>query len=234
MQALTLHKFGEIPVISDVATPDPSKGEVLIKIDSSPINPSDLSFLRGEYSTQKVLPVIPGFEASGIVVATAHDFLSKRLLGKRVACFAPPDGNGTWAQYLKTRNNLVVPLKSTVDTEIGSMLLVNPLSVWAMIEIAKKRKVKAIANTAAASALGQLLNRQCQSEGIKLVNIVRKEHQVQLLKDQGSEYIINTSSKDYREKMKMLFRKLDVRMAFDAVAETAATIFSKPSPGKVR
>ena len=61
-----------------------------MKIDSAPINPSDWAFLRGLYNSPKKLPVVAGFEGSGIVMATGNDFFSRRLLGKKVACFAPP------------------------------------------------------------------------------------------------------------------------------------------------
>ena len=85
MNALVLSEFNGNPLLQEVEVPIPEKGKVLIKIESSPVNPSDNSFIRGIYSTKKTLPVIPGFEASGIVVATGDDFMSKRLLGKAVA-----------------------------------------------------------------------------------------------------------------------------------------------------
>ena len=94
MNVLMLSKFMSNPELQEVDVPVPSKGEVLVKIDSSPVNPSDLSFLKGNYSTKKKLPIIPGFEASGVVVATGDDFMSKRLLGRPVSCFAPQDGHG--------------------------------------------------------------------------------------------------------------------------------------------
>ncbi len=75
MRALVLSEFGVPPEVQLIEIPMPSKGEVLIQIDSSPINPSDNSFLKGMYSTKKPLPVVPGFEASGKVVATGDDFM---------------------------------------------------------------------------------------------------------------------------------------------------------------
>lgn len=218
MRALQLTEFNGNPQLQEVDVPLPVKGEVLVKIDSSPINPSDYSFIRGLYSTKKTLPVIPGFEASGIVVATGNDFMSKRLLGKSVACFAPTEGNGTWAEFMVTNNNLAIPLKKGFDLEQGSMLLVNPLSVIAMLEIAKKGGHKAIANTAAASALGQMLNSLCIDKNIPLVNIVRRDEQVELLKKQGAMHVVNSSSANFAKELLSIFSELQVTLAFDAIA----------------
>ena len=218
MNALFLEKFGEPMVVRQSDIPSPGKGEILVRMDSSPINPSDNSFILGRYSTNKKLPVIPGFEGSGRVVACGSGFMSNRLLGKNVACFAPRDGNGTWAEYMLTSANMAVPLKKSVDLEQGSMLMVNPLSVIAMIDIAKKGKHKAIANTAAASALGQMLNRLCIEKNLPIVHIVRREEQAELLRSQGAKHIINSSSENYIEDLSKIFAKLNVTLAYDAIA----------------
>ncbi len=218
MKALMLTVFDTTPIVQEVDVPIPGKGQVLIKINSSPINPSDWTFLRGLYSTKKTLPVIPGFEGSGVVVATANDFMSRRLLGKNVACFAHPEQNGTWAEYMVTNNNFAVPLRKNFDMEQGAMLLVNPLSAIAMIKITKKAGYTAIANTAAASALGQMMNRMCQDEKIDLVNIVRREEQEDLLKSQGAKYLVNSSSGNFVEELSALFHKVNVKLAFDAIS----------------
>ena len=235
MNALMLAEFDTKPELQQTDVPSPGKGEVLIKIDSSPINPSDLSFVRGMYSTKKTLPVIPGFEASGLVVATGNDFMSKRLLGKNVACFAPADGNGTWAEFMVTKSNMAIPLKKRMNLENGSMLLVNPLSVIAMLDIAKKRGDKAIANTAAASALGQMMNQMCMDKNLPIVNIVRREEQVALLKKQGAKHIINSSSSNFKDDLSEAFTKLEVSLAFDAIAGQSANdlLEALPSGGEL-
>ncbi len=218
MKALMLQEFDKPMELVETAVPIPDKGEVLVKIDSSPVNPSDWMFIRGMYSSKKNPPVIAGFEGSGTVVATGNDFMSKRLLGKKVSCFAPPDSHGTWAEYMVTSNKTVIPLDKDFDLEQGSMLLVNPLTVFAMVEIAKKRKLKAIANTAAASALGQMLDTLGNENGLAVVNIVRRQEQVDDLKSKGMKYVLNSSEPDHIKEMKSLFRELDVRLAFDAIA----------------
>ena len=223
MTGLVLTQFDHPMEIQTVNVPIPGKGQVLLKIDSAPINPSDWAFVRGLYSSPKKPPVIAGFEGSGIVMATGNDFLSRRLLGKKVACFAPPNGNGTWASYCLTHYTTAIPLRKDLNLEQGSMLLVNPLSVMAMIQISQQRKIKAIANTAAASALGQLLDKLCTTNGMACVNIVRRPEQVEQLKKNGATYVIDSSSAHFKMEMRDLFHQLNVQLAFDAVGGPMAT-----------
>ena len=218
MRALVLQKFDTDPVLQEMDVPLPGKGQVLVKMDSSPVNPSDISFLRGLYGSKKIPPVVPGFEGSGTVVATGDDWMSKRLLGKPVSCFSSMTGNGTWAEYMCTTSNFVVPLKKFVDIEQASMLLVNPLSAYAMVKMARESGHKAIINTAAASQLGNIMIRLCQEEGLEIVNVVRREEQVELLKKAGAKYVINSSGDSFQQELKEICKHLSIKLAFDAVA----------------
>ena len=107
--------------VVEIPVPQPGPGEVLVRIHASPINPSDLLFIRGIYGFQKPLPAVPGFEGSGTVVAAGSGILPALLKGRRVACTAA-DSNvpgGTWAEYLVTSAQLCVPLQKHVDMEQG-------------------------------------------------------------------------------------------------------------------
>ncbi|MDZ7605657.1 MAG: zinc-binding dehydrogenase [Cyclobacteriaceae bacterium] len=236
MRALVLDEFGKTPLVKTVEVPRPSKGQILVKIDSSPINPSDYSFMRGLYSTAKKTPVIPGFEASGTVVAAGGGFMAKLLLGKRVACFAPSDGNGTWAEYMVTKSGLAVPLMKGMELEQGAMLMVNPISVMAMIDLARKGHHKAIANTAGASALGRFLNIVCNDVNLPIVNIVRREDQAVILKELGAKHILVSESPNFVEELTKTFSKLQVTLAFDAVGgqSTFDLISALPPHGEVK
>ena len=176
-----------------------------------------------------------GFEGSGIVMATGNDFFSRRLLGKKVAFFAPNAGNGTWAEYTLTQTATAIPLKKDLSLEQGSMLLVNPLSVIAMISISKKKRIKAIANTAGASALGQLLNKMCRQNGLQCVNVVRRPEQVELLKKNGAQFILDSSSPNFNTEMRDLFKQLNVEIAFDALsgAMVSQLLAALPKDGEV-
>jgi NADPH:quinone reductase len=217
MQALEIHSYGEPLRLVEKPIPEPVAGEVLIKIAASPINPSDLMFLRGLYGLKKPLPIVPGFEASGVVVKAGKGILPRLWLGKRVACVAPDQGDGTWAEYMVTTAKRCVPLLKSVSLEQGSMLVVNPWTAWALLDTAKKEGHSTIAHTAAASALGRMLLKLCQREGISVVNIVRSPTQVELLTRMGAKYVLDSSDSNFKEQMCDAFRKLKVTLAFDAV-----------------
>src|SRR5664279_5783873 len=121
----------------------PGPGEVLIKVAAAAVNPSDLAFLKGIYGTRKKLPVVPGFEGSGTVVAAGSGMMSRFYLGRRVA-FASGEGDGTWAEYAVTPATQCVPLPKNVTLEQGSMMMVNPLTALAFMEIIRQGRHKAI------------------------------------------------------------------------------------------
>ncbi|MCS7190092.1 MAG: alcohol dehydrogenase catalytic domain-containing protein, partial [Fimbriimonadales bacterium] len=178
MQAAVLHAYDGAPESLRVETrpvPKPQQGQVLVKLAAAPINPSDLMFLKGLYGVLKPLPVVPGWEGAGRVVATGDDWLSRRLLGKRVACAAPNRHDGTWAEYMLTSATRCIPLIDSVSDEQGAMLIVNPLTAWALVDIARKEGRRAFVQTAAASALGRMILRLSQHFGLEGVHIVRRE-----------------------------------------------------------
>jgi NADPH:quinone reductase len=217
MQALEIHTYGEPLRVVEKPVPEPGPGEVLIKIAASPINPSDLMFLRGLYGLKKPLPIVPGFEASGVVVKAGRGMLPRLWLGRRVACVASDGGDGAWAEYMVTSAKRCVPLLKSVSLEQGAMLVVNPWTAWALIDTAKQGGHLAIAQTAAASALGRMLLRLCQREQISLVNIVRSNPQVELLTQMGGKHVLDSSSPKFKEQLSDVFQKLNVTLALDAV-----------------
>jgi NADPH:quinone reductase len=108
MQAAVLYAYDGAPDSLRIETrpvPRPQRGQALVKMTAAPINPSDLMFLKGLYGVLKPLPVVPGWEGAGRVVATGDDWLSRLLLGKRVACAAPNQHDGTWAEYMLTASS---------------------------------------------------------------------------------------------------------------------------------
>src|SRR4051812_4493901 len=134
-----------ISFIDNLPVPQPGPGQVLVKVAASPINPSDLAFLAGMYGFKKPLPAIPGFEGSGTVVAAGAGTMTRFLNGKRVACTAadPKIPGGMWAEYVVTSAQLCIPLSKHVTMEQGAMMLVNPISAWAMVDEARKADHKA-------------------------------------------------------------------------------------------
>ena len=199
--------------------PKPGKDEILVKVAASPINPSDLAFLDGNYGFDNPPPVVPGGEGSGTVVAVGPGAMGRYFLGKRVACLSNGKRDGTWAEYVvASTKGGVFPLNQSVSLEQGAMSVINPLTASAFLEITKDGGHKAIVLTAAASALGQMVNRLGRSEGVQVINVVRRDAQVELLKAQGATVVLNSSDVDFDKQLHVVCHQYDVHLAFDAVA----------------
>jgi NADPH:quinone reductase len=217
------------------AVPKPGPNEVLVKVSATPINPSDLAFLEGLYGFKKPTPVVPGFEGAGTVVSAGSGMMGKYLNGKRVACISQESGDGVWAEYIVTSASLAFPLDASVSLEQGAMSVVNPLTALAFLTIAKERRQKAILQTAGASTLGQMVNRLCKREGIQIINIVRREAQQELLKEQGAEIVLNSNEPDFLQQLCDICQRYQSHLAFDAVAGrlTSQLLKAMPSDSKV-
>ncbi len=212
--------------------PELGDGQVVVAVEASPINPSDLGVLLGPVRPDgltrdgddlvgsvpaellprvrdrldKSLPV--GNEGAGTVVAGVPE-----LVGKRVALF----GGSMWADYRVADAGAVVELPADVSTAEGAALFVNPLTALAMVETMRAENHTALVHTAAASNLGQMLVRICADDGVPLVNIVRKPEQVELLKSIGAEHVVDSSQPDFGEQLTEAIRATGATLAFDAV-----------------
>jgi len=226
MKAVLLKENGKLKV-EQIKVPTPGPGEVLVKIEAAPINPSDLNFLKGSYGSQSV-QTIPGLEGSGTVVKAGSGILPKLWLGKRVACAAPV--GGTWAEYVTLPAATCSPLSKKVSLAQGSMSFVNPLTALAFFDIAKRGKHSAIVSTAAASALGKMILRLGMKEKIPIINIVRKKEQVDLLRSLGAEFVLQSSEKDFITQFQQLTTKLNSTLILDAVAGEFARDLLNHSP----
>jgi NADPH:quinone reductase-like Zn-dependent oxidoreductase len=194
MRAVLLKSFSPPRLaVEDIAPPILKPGQVLVKIAAAPINPSDLIFLRNQYGIKKALPVVPGFEGSGTVIDAKGGLYARWLVGKRVACHAPEDGNGTWAEYIATGAGEVIPLRQETSLEQGASLLVNPLTAWALLRVAKEGTHPGFVQTAAASALGQMMERLARRWNLISINTVRRREQAELIKKAGAIHVLDTS-----------------------------------------
>ena len=200
------------------AVPKPGPNEVLVKVAATPINPSDVAFLEGLYGFKKPTPVVPGFEGSGNVVSAGGGMMGRYLNGKRVACVSQERGDGVWAEYMVTFASLAFPLDTSVSLEQGAMSVVNPLTALAFLTIAKEGQYKVMVQTAAASALGHMVNRLCKNEGIQIINIVRRLAQEELLKEQGAEIVLNSNEANFSQHLRDVCQQYQSHIAFDAVA----------------
>lgn len=193
--------------------------DVLIKIHSAPINPSDLLFAQGIYPTEKPRPTFTGFEGSGLVIKTGTSDKAKALLDKRVFFFSVgPNDLGTHGTYTVIGADTVFPIPGDLSYEEAAVSLLNPLTIEGFIHLCERENHKVIVHTAAASAFGRMLVVSCKKNNITLINIVRREEQVKILRELGSEHVLNSSDPAYKEDLAKTFETLKPTALFDAVA----------------
>ncbi len=233
----TLEADGTLTLaLDDTEFPDPAGNQVLVKMEAAPINPSDLVLMtagadleNAEYSpgkiVAKVLPQVTatqkgrhgqpqtvGNEGAGTVIAAGDGEMAQALLGQRVACVP---GNA-FSEYAIADAMMCIPLGDhSCDT--GASSFVNPMTALGFVETAKREGQNAIIHAAAASNLGQMLNRICQEDGMGLVNIVRKDAQVELLKGQGATHIANSSDEDFEKQLSEAIGATDAFLGFDPI-----------------
>jgi len=237
----TVTSNGELRLaLTQVDMPTPGPDEVVIKIEATPINPSDLGVMFGWSTTtdastsgsgkDSVLtaPVSPqgmqimkaridqslpvGNEGAGTVVAAGDSELATSLMGKVVAVM----GGGMYAEYRCVKANMCLPLLPGNTAKDGASSFINPLTALAMLETMRMEGHTALVHTAAASNLGQMLNRICIADGVELVNIVRKEEQAEILRGLGAKYIVNSSSDDFMSELTNAIHATGATLAFDA------------------
>jgi NADPH:quinone reductase-like Zn-dependent oxidoreductase len=235
MKTIVQKEQGGKLFIEEQPIPKPQHGEVLVKMSYSPINPSDLSQLKGTYANKPQYPLTPGIEGSGKVIESGGGVIANLRKGKEVACTSTKGKGGTWAKYIVTKATNVIPLPRKIDNIQGAMLIVNPLTAITFIQIAKLGKHKTIVNNAAASTLGKMLIKLCENENIDLINIVRREKQAEELKNMGAKYILNSNDDDYQQNLAELTGELEASLFFDAVTgkETSKIIHAAPKNSQI-
>ncbi|WP_027529776.1 zinc-binding dehydrogenase [Bradyrhizobium sp. WSM3983] len=233
---------GELEIsLVDVPTPEPADDEVVVRIEAAPINPSDLGLLVGaaDMSTAKAsgtkqAPVITakvpdgamramgarldqslpvGNEGAGVVIRTGSSDAAKALMGKTVAMI----GGAMYAQYRTLKARDCQPLPEGTTAAEGASWFVNPLTALGMTETMRREGHKALVHTAAASNLGQMLNKICIKDGIGLVNIVRSKEQAEILKKIGAKYVVDSSVPDFLDDLTAALVETGATIAFDAI-----------------
>jgi len=239
MRAVELHAYDgklESVRVAQVPVPRPGPGEVLVRVFASPINPSDLLFLRGLYGFKKPLPALPGFEGSGTVVEVGGGAVPRFLRGRSVACTtaAPNLSSGMWSEYIVTSAKLCVPLRKSITLEQGATLLINPLTAWALISEARRGRHRAVVQTAAASAVGRMVLRLGQRFSFPVICVVRRPEQVALLREMGAAHVLNSSDPGFPGTLRDLCHKLHATLGFDAVAGEMSAVVLRAQPAGSR
>jgi NADPH:quinone reductase len=237
-----IRKSGELELsLARVEVAAPEADQVVVRIEAAPINPSDLALLVGAADmttatmsgpadspvTTAEVPaagmramggrldesMTVGNEGAGTVIAAGRSETAQRLMGKTVSLF----GGSMFGQYRTVRADSCMPLPSDTTAAEGASSFVNPLTSLCMVETMRLEGHTALVHTAAASNLGQMLNKVCQSEGIDLVNIVRSEAQAAILRDLGARHICDSTSPTFMADLIAALVETGATLAFDAI-----------------
>lgn len=224
-----------------VDVPAPGDREVVVRVDAAPINPSDLGLLFGGADmaaatftgsvagSTVTAPISPdvlrslagrvgdslpvGNEGAGTVVAAGSSAPAQALLGKTVGLM----GGAMYSQYRCVDVSQCLELPAGVTAVEGASCFVNPLTVLGHVGTMRREGHTALVHTAAASNLGQMLNRLCLADGIALVNIVRSSEQEQLLRSAGATYVCNSTAVSFTDDLTAALTATGATIAFDAI-----------------
>lgn len=218
MRALRLHAFDGVASlrVDDIPVPVPVRGQVLVRVVCSPVNPSDVLFCDGRYGTPPALPVVPGFEGCGVVVDSGGGLIARRLVGARVAG-AVQGRQGFWAEYVVLNALETLRVPDAVDDHSAASALVNPLTALALARPVMQRRHRGMVQTAAASQVGRMLIRLSRRHRFSLINIVHRAGLVDELRREGAAVVLDSSAPDFHEALHAETRKVGATWAADAV-----------------
>jgi len=235
----TIHPDGKLTLsLEDVVVAEPGDDEIIVRVEAAPINPSDLGMLLGpaDVSTMTAsggerpaltltvptdrlkgvagrlgqsVPV--GNEGAGTVVAAGRN--AKALEGKVVGMLA----GGMYADYRKVPAQSIVALPEGKTAAQGASLFINPLTALGFVETARREGHEAIIHTAAASNLGQMLQKICLADGVPLINVVRTREQVEILRGIGAVHVLNSKDDDFRGRLIEAIEQTGATIAFDPI-----------------
>ena len=225
--------------LEEVTLPPPAADEVIVRVEAAPINPSDLGLLLGPADVATLIaggtPERPevsfdipegrmgsirarldqslpiGNEGAGTVIAAGEQ--AKALEGRIVGMM----GGAMYTQYRRLKARDVVPLPEGASARDGAAMFVNPLTALSFAETARMEGHKAIVHLAAASNLGQMLVKICAKDGLPLVNVVRSQAQVDLLKGLGAEHVLNSGDADFRKQLVDVIAATEATVCFDPI-----------------
>lgn len=226
--------------LETIPVPTPADDEVLVRVEAAPINPSDLGLLFGlaDMTTavasgtaespvitatipEKIRPALAaragqslpvGNEGGGVVVAAGKGELAQSMMGKTVGIL----GGATYTQYRAVKAKQCLVMHEGVTSAESASCFVNPLTALGMVETMKLEGFSALCHTAAASNLGQMLQKICLKDGVDLVNVVRKQEQVDILKGIGAKHVCNSSDESFVSDLTDAIADTSAYIAFDA------------------
>ena len=237
-----VHESGTVEcTLIEIELPEPGPDDVVVKIEAAPINPSDLGLMFGaaDLSTLRaaerdgqpaVILDVPdaamramaprighwmavGNEGSGRVIAAGKSDAAQALMGQRVGMF----GGEMYAGHRCLPASQCMAFPENISAEQAASCFVNPMTALGFMETRLMEGQQAIVQTAAASNLGQMLLRLCQADDVPLVNIVRSDEQVALLKSKGAEWVLNSQAESFMKDLIAALVATGATLTFDAI-----------------
>jgi NADPH:quinone reductase-like Zn-dependent oxidoreductase len=217
-------------VEDDVPAPEPRRGEVLVRMLASPINPSDLMYVSGQYGLKPRLPATPGFEGVGIVEATGGGLLGRLRKGKRVAVIY--DRIGSWAEYTITKARQVVPVPDDLGDEQAATFFVNPATAIIMTrDVLRVPSGAWLLQSAAGGELGKMIVRLGKKYGFRTMNVVRRREQIDELTELGGDAVLVESDGPIPDQVARVAPE-GVRFALDPVGGAiGSAVVASLAPG---
>ena len=219
MKAVNFNACGDpaqVLQVGEAPVPEPGPGQVRVRMIASPINPSDLLQIRGEYGKRPKLPATCGFEGVGVVEKSGGGLLGWRVRGRRVAVINARGGN--WAEYAVIPTRQAVPVPDDLPDEQVACFFVNPATVIAMIEkVLCVPRGAWLIQTAAASALGKMIVKFGHHARFRTLNIVRRPESAAELRQLGADAVVDSSSEKLEDRVPAIVGTEGVRFGVDAV-----------------
>lgn len=225
MKAIVFDRFGppeEVLQVRDIPEPKPGPGEVKVRMIASPINPSDLLYIAGQYGLKPpAFPATPGFEGVGTVVETGGGFIGWLRKGKRVAVLN--DRQGNWGEFTIASAKQVIPIPDGISDEQAASFFVNPATVIALTEsVLNVVEGEWLLQSAAGSSLGKMVIAFAKHRGFRTINVVRRPEQIDALKKLGADEVI-LEQDGIEESIKRITGGAGVKFAIDPVGGATGT-----------
>ena len=221
--SIKFYEFGEpqqVLQIENKQVKDPGVGEVLVRMKTRPINPSDLIPIRGAYSNRISLPAIPGYEGVGIVEEVGPS-VSKWFLGKRVL---PLRGEGTWQDFVKTSAELAIIVPDYLEDYIAAQLYINPITAWVICtEVLALKPGDDLIVNACGSSIGRIFAQFSRILGFRLIAVTRNNIYTEELTQLGASYVINTEMTPLYDTVMELTNGRGAKAAIDSIGGPSGT-----------
>ena len=225
MKAVVFDRFGppeQVLQIRELPEPVPAPGEVKVRMLASPVNPSDLMYIAGQYGLKpKAFPATPGFEGVGVVVAKGGGLIGRLRMGKRVAVLN--DRVGNWSEFTVASAKQVIPIPADLPDEQAASFFVNPATAIALTERALAVPPgEWLLQSAAGSVLGKMIVALGKLRGFRTLNVVRRPEQIDELKKLGADEVI-LERDGIEEQVRRITHGTGVKYALDPVGGETGT-----------